>query len=832
VLDAFFWWLTLFLLGICTLPITLVLFHRLPDRGYAFSRPLSLLIFAYAYWLLGHVVPNRRGLTFDIAFVMLAVIVFIAPRRRKVVIDFFKKQWGLVLATEAVFLGVFIVWALIRSLMPDIAHTEQPMDFMFLNSVLQSDRFPPQDAWFAGEPISYYYFGYLMVAGVTKLTGISSSVAYNLALASFAAMAAAGAFSVAYNVVRGIRLPSIKPPSFRTAALVGCLAIVLLLFMANLVAFLEYLQANGVGSEGFWKWVRVDGLTGADVSVGRFPDGTWWWWRSTRVINSFPGGGGGVDYTITEFPFFSFMLGDMHPHVMALPFMFLAVAIGLTILRAAPIVDITWLRRHPWHAVLVALVLGGLGFMNSWDLPTFAALIFACILLRALHARFHGALVEWWEFIAVLLVLAVAAIVLYLPFYVLFDSQAQGILPVRRVMTRPVHFTLVWGPFLLLITTFLVGLFVVTFRDRIGRALRWLWGADSKSSGNPAPSIGGNGNTSGPAPSLLSRTWFWAVLFPLVPFALWAGVELGIDVHEGKTTEGLLAIGTRFWHLMPWFILMGLALLVLIHKARKEGTAATPIQFVLVLILLGLLLTMGAELFRIVDLFNNRMNTVFKFYYQTWALFSVADAIALYWWAARLRAARRLPRFALVGLLVAFAAAITAGMAYMPPAVKNKAVKGMPSRTLDALASAKRSDPKEMEAIAYLRSIVDHDKVVVEAMPGRDGRPTGDYDASISRVSMRTGIPTILGWPGHQHQWRGDPYDPIQERFRDVDAIFRSTNVVQVARLLKKYDADYVFIGELERGTYGPDVGRKFAQFMEVEYRNERVVIYRTRDSS
>jgi YYY domain-containing protein len=827
VADAFFWWLTLFLLGLCTLPITLVLFHRLPDRGYAFSRPLSLLIFAYAYWILGHVVPNRRGLTFDIAFAMLAVIVFIAPRRRRVVIDFFKRQWGIVLATEAVFLGVFIVWAIIRSMTPDIAHTEQPMDFMFMNSVLESNRFPPQDAWFAGEPISYYYFGYLMAAGVTKLTGISSSVAYNLALASFAAMAAAGAFSVAYNVVRSMRPPKVKLPSARAAMLTGCLAVILLLFMANMVGFLEYLQANGIGSEGFYKWVRIDGLTGADPSASRFPDGTWWWWRSTRVINSFPGGGGGVDYTITEFPFFSFMLGDMHPHVMALPFMFLAIGIGFTVFRAAPITDLSWLRRHPWHAVLIALVLGGLGFLNSWDLPTFAALVFACILLRTLHARFRGAFVEWAQVAGVILILAVAAIVLYIPFYLVFDSQAQGILPVRRVMTRPVHFTLVWGPFLLLITTFAAGLFVAAFRQRIVHALRWLWGAEAKLSPDAAGAAQG-----GARPRFWRQTWFWAVALPLVPFAVWAGVELGIDVYEGKTTEGLMAIGTRFWHLMPWFIVMGIALAVLIHKARREGGASAPVQFTLVLILLGLLLTMGAELFRIVDFFNNRMNTVFKFYYQTWAVFSVAGAVALWWWASRLFAPRRLPRVAIAGLLVTFAAAIIAGMAYMPPAVKNKAVQGMPSRTLDALASAKRNAPKEMEAIAYLQSIVDHDMVVVEAMPGRDGRPTGDYDAAISRISMRTGIPTILGWPGHEHQWRGDPFDPILERFRDVDTIYRSPDAGLTAGLLQKYEAEYVFIGDLERRTYGPNVGQKFAGFMDIEYKNDSVVIYRTRDAS
>ena len=190
MLDAFLWWLILLLLGLVALPITVTLFRNLPDRGYAFSRPLGVFLFAYIFWVLGmaRVLPNSRlGVSIAIALV-LAIAILVLVRRRRAVLAFLFKRWRVVLATEVVFALVFVAWGVVRSYTPAIAHTEQPMDFALLNAVLASPHFPPNDPWFAGEPISYYYFGYFMSAGLTQFSGIASSVTYNLTLMSVAAM--------------------------------------------------------------------------------------------------------------------------------------------------------------------------------------------------------------------------------------------------------------------------------------------------------------------------------------------------------------------------------------------------------------------------------------------------------------------------------------------------------------------------------------------------------------------------------------------------------------------------------------------------------------------
>ena len=849
MVDALLWWLVLALLGLMALPITTTFFRNLPDRGYAFSRPIGLLLVAYLFWVLGiaRVLPNSR-LGVSIAFVMvLAVALLVLWRRRRSVQAFVTRQWRVILATEVVFALVFVVWGVIRSYTPAIAHTEQPMDFALLNAVLASPNFPPNDPWFAGEPISYYYFGYLMNAGLTQATGIASSITYNLALMSIAAMAATGVMSLVYNLVRSIRRPGGRRAGVPAALLTGVFAAVLLLFIGNLVGGLEFLRVNDIGTSSVWEWVDINGLTAATASSTWYPDDFWWWFRSTRVINTFVGGQG-VDFTITEFPFFSFLLGDLHPHVMSLPFVLLAVAMSYNVLRSPVALGLGWLRSRPWEVLLVVLVLGSLGFLNSWDLPTFTALFLAALLLKFYRAWSAGRQVSLMSVVAVMAIIAAGAVALFVPFYVDLHTQASGILPVRRSMTRQLHFFLIWGPFLLLNLSLLAALSWGGLRRPAFAAVRRF--LDRRASGRshagqPVASDGLPQATAGDAPPEpqqpapkrgLGSVRLWAVALPLIPFVMWAFVELGLGLagdnrllrldHSGSVSESLLSIGSRFWHLLPFFIILGLTLTLLFRKTRDERGRSTPMQFVLLLIAFSFFLTLGAELFHISDFFGNRMNTVFKVYYQTWPLMAAGGAVSLYFLAThpwKNRIARRIGVPLLMGSVTVM---VVAAFVYVPAAIYNKAQQFNPDPTLNALAAAARADPQEFEAVEWLKDNAMGAPVIVEASPRNNGRPTGDYNPAVSRISQRTGFPTILGWPGHEHQWRGNPYDPIAERSLDVETIYKDQDIEKVQRTMDKYDVTYVIAGNLERVTYGRDVDQHLSQFMDIAFQNDGVVIY------
>ena len=162
----------------------------------------------------------------------------------------------------------FCLWLGITSGSPAINHTEKLMDFGFVNAVLQSRFFPPEDPWLAGHSISYYYFGHFIVAFLIKLTGIIPSVGYNLAVTLVPALVAMGAFGLIYNLVR------LSGAGRATALGFGLTAPALIILIGNLESGLEFVHAQGWGSSGFWSWVGIDGLEGG---AARTADGVWKW---------------------------------------------------------------------------------------------------------------------------------------------------------------------------------------------------------------------------------------------------------------------------------------------------------------------------------------------------------------------------------------------------------------------------------------------------------------------------------------------------------------------------------------------------------------------------
>ncbi len=204
MVDALTWLLAIELLGLLAFPLAFVLFQRLPDRGFTLAKPLALVVFSYVLWVAGltQLIPNTR-VTIIVILVLGAAasgLVFRATAGRVKV--FLREEWRTLVVAEAVFLAFFLLWLGITSESPAISHTEKPMDFGFMNAVLQSRFFPPEDPWLAGHSISYYYFGHFMMAFLVKLTGIPSSVGYNLAVSLVPALVGIGAFGLVYNLVR------------------------------------------------------------------------------------------------------------------------------------------------------------------------------------------------------------------------------------------------------------------------------------------------------------------------------------------------------------------------------------------------------------------------------------------------------------------------------------------------------------------------------------------------------------------------------------------------------------------------------------------------------
>jgi YYY domain-containing protein len=721
-------------------------------------------------------------------------------------IDWLRTHVRLVITTELVFTVAFVGWALVRAFMPDITATEKPMDFAFLNGILQSRQFPPLDPWLSGYAISYYYFGYLIIAMLTMLSGVASSIAYNLAIALAFALAATGAFGLAYDLIAGAQDVTRIPPRGQ-AALEGTRALFFSLFapiflvvMGNLEGLLEALHARGLGSVALWNWVDVKGLVQAPVTGTFVPTDNWWWWRASRVIHDVAQGQ--TQEVIDEFPQFSFLLGDMHPHVLALPFAFLALAIGLKLFR-----ETKFNLKEAWpEFLLIALVIGALPPLNFWDVLPYGFI--AVVAFAAARYRFRNR----WEpgatrdVVQFAVALGVAGIVLYLPFYLGFQSQAGGLLPVLFVKTSLHQYLLMFGLFIFVFVVFLARL-VYEHRSELAHV----------AVGYTLPVV-----------ALLVAFPVAIAAFALALLAISAPLReqalAAFPNAPGNVMSNVLSAYFGPLFADPWLYLLLVLLLasvVGLLRLRIIDLALfdTSTNFVLLMMFTGLLLTFGAEFVYLRDVFGTRMNTVFKFYYQVWALFSVAAAYGVYYVAQKSSGIARGAWFAGLAVL------LLASLIYPALAIPSRVNEFTGTPTLDGIAWIKRFNPSDYAGIQWLDQNAPRGSVILEA--------TGDEYSYGNRISMATGLPTVLGWYGHENQWRGNTNlfkndAKGIDRAADIARIYQTLDPNEALTLMGKYDISFVVVGDTERVKYGlsaPQID-KFSKAMPLAFQNGNLRIY------
>jgi len=369
------WWLVLEGLGLIALPLSSLVFSKRADHGYAFSKIIALLVITYDAWLLGHFGVGYSTALIASTAIFVALNVFLFVRQRQALTRWLGNG-GIrsILLSDLFWTIGFAFFAWQRSLMPQIVDQEKYMDFAFFNTLIRTDSMPPQDPWMAGKTFNYYYFGYLMLANLARLTMISSSVAYNLCVATlgglvFSELVAIGRFlsgKLGYGLLTGA---------------MGML-------LGNL--------------DGFLQWMEKGSLTQFD------------YFRSTRIV--------GRDATINEFPYFTAIHGDLHPHYQVMPVMILLLALLLDPERER---TDTGTFRGVWPLLVISFVLGSMVAISVWELPVGAMTTFLLLHrflpLKPLFTR------ERIQLIAAMVGILVGVYVFFLPFYLNFVAPGGGV---------------------------------------------------------------------------------------------------------------------------------------------------------------------------------------------------------------------------------------------------------------------------------------------------------------------------------------------------------------------------------------------------------------------
>jgi YYY domain-containing protein len=424
---------------------------------------------------------------------------------------------------------------------------------------------------------------------------------------------------------------------------------------------------------------------------------------------------------------------------------------------------------------------GSLYAINSWDFPTFLLVVAACL---AANAYLTNSARDWWKApLATIPAVAIGAVIAFSPFYIAYKSPAHGI---GRVTTPSSlgDVLQIFGLFLGVAAILLVT-YSLLFQPAEGAG-------DEVAAPEAEPSILEAGS---------ARADTYLLLAAIAAATLILGVRFGI------------------WTLLVLVLMAGGAL-VLLYRVLNAEEPNRADAMALILIVVGCLALAFPEVFYLRDQFdggaNYRMNTVFKFYYQAWTLLGLAGAYGAF------RAWRILrEHFSLAlgaGVLVLIAVGTGAGAVYTLAAPQSMTWSGTDT-SLDGASILRQTNPDDAAAVAWLSGHVSGNPVILEASGIKE------YDGSYSRVATFTGLPSVMGWVGHEIQWRS-PIPEIGQRSADVTTIYTTSDNSTAERLLRKYDVRYVFVGQTEEQLPGANV-TKFAGFMHRIYQHGTVTIYR-----
>lgn len=670
------WWLVIFIIGVSFMPLTSIIFASFNDKGYFFSKPIGIAIVGYVLWVMSTLRIFKFTEISAIIILSLCILINILiaffMNKKKNKIMFSKdiiKTW---IMDEVVFIILLLIFIYLKTLRPAAYGTEKFMDYGFMTSIMRCDYLPPEDFWFAGKKLNYYYIGQYFGAYLTKLSFLEVKYTYNLMLMTITTLGYLLTYSLVYNISKNYSIDNKEYRSWisKLAGLISTLAV-------NLAGNLHYTV---------YRWIipLFNIYKNEEVSY------RYWFPDATRYIGYFPET---KDKTIHEFPSYSYILGDLHAHVINIIFVLTIIAILYGWLytrnmnKDLKTYDKINVREEIFlnpFIIMIGFFLGLFQTTNFWDFPIYYIVAGAIILFSNLRNY--------------------------------------------KLTKNAILATSLQGVYILALAQLFALPFILNFEFISSRILL-----------------------------VDART----------PFYQWA----------------------LLWILPVLFVIL---FIIILQKTKK-----TPLNFsdlfILLLSLCAIGLIIMPEIIYIEDIYpdHKRANTMFKLTYQAFILFGISIGY-IYMRVSFFVKSKKAILISKVLLVIFGTTCLYSVNAY-------KSFFGNPfkfneSMTLDSSAFLYTELEDDYYPIEWINDNIKGNPIMLEA--------AGDSYSDYQRVSVFTGLPTVIGWETHEWLWRSS-YDIVAQRQRDVETIYTSYDLEEVRALVEEYNISYIYVGKLEEDKYG-----------------------------
>lgn len=728
----FKWYVALTLLSVPCLPV-LKLFKGFFDKGYIFSKIFTLAFSA----ILLFVLSSFKLLKFTTLNCFICVIIvciicygcayFKGGKATENLIPFDKSDIKMILTQETVILFIFLIMMYIRGFAPSAYGTEKFMDYGFMTSMYRTDYFPPEDFWYSGTNLNYYYIGQYFATFLTKLSLNKVEYTYNLMTMTICAWCFVEVYSIVSTLLskrvldseklsdevesnfqkkkRGIFKDKSSLPLF--AGIIGAVSAC---FMGNMHYVLYKFVAPVINI--FIRGAFDEGYVGKN----------YWYPDATRFIGYHPETN---DKTIHEFPIYSFVLNDLHAHVLNIVFVLTVVALVLSFAINNDETDrkLDFKKLINPTVVLVGFFLGIFQGSNFWDFPIYFVTAYAVITL--VNMRNSGINIKTLIFsISQALISYVISRILIFPFSRNFNEMMSG---VGIVKNRSMLHQLVI-----------------------------LWG---------------------------------------LPFAICIAGMIFTTIDYRKNNEKIKNVFKAFDSFM--------------HKISISDFFV----FIIAFCAMGLILM--PEVVFVKDIYGEgylRSNTMFKLTYQAFIMFSiVAGYVTLK--TLFINTTKKRKKTAMVFLILLAGCTL-----YFFEAVHDSCGNVFDSNNFKGISALYylKNDAaftKDREVCEYIEENIKDKSTILEAA----GLSYTEYN----RMSVVTGMPTVIGWETHEWLWKND-YDAVRMRQDDVRKIYTSTNKDEIRQYVSWYDIDYIYVGDLEYQKYSEEASgvniNLLLDMYEVEY--------------